>query len=283
MPKFDLAKCVVGTDLDFTKVRFVRTSGLRNLGLVIKTVTYGDLHKIQEEFEGVSMQIIAKNPWWIDQIEKVFDHHVHCERVRLDERLWSTAARFLLFVEQRGFDPRLLYSKAVDAENAFWTGVGGESVLYEDAHHFRSILRELQLPVFGLTSSDARTRFQPDIGAYGRIVYEVEHSIAMKHHRLAPSGIFDLIPQCDVIVSDPWHKEDLRLWEERVFPRYPDRPDRDHWVFVGDTIYDMRAALVAGVGTRIFLARHAHTDQPAEATHTAHSLTEAAAIIRSLF
>ena len=283
MPKFDLAKCVIGVDIDFTEVCFVFTRGLLMLARVIASVTNGDPHTIQEEYELISRQIIAKNPWWIDRIKKVFDQHIHCENVRLDECQWSTAARFLLYFEERGLDPRLLYSKAVEAESAFWTGVGEESFLYEDAHHFRSILRELQLPVFGLTSSDARTRFQPDIGAYGRIVYEVEHSIAMKHHRLAPSGIFDLIPQCDVIVSDPWRKEDRELWEKCVFPRYSDRPDRDHWVFVGDTIYDMHASLVADVGTRIFLARHAHTDQPAEATHTAHSLTEAAAIIRSLF
>lgn len=275
-------ECVVGTDLDFTITDFVRTEGALNQAKLVAGLIGGDPHTIQKELEEISLAIIDKDLKQIANIKRVFDEHIHCVDDPLEECLWSTAARFLFFMEVRGIDPKTLYAHANRAEHLFWKGVGDHSALYEDARHFREVLHELRLPVFALTSSDARTRFRSSVGPHGRLEYDVDHSIEMKYLRLQPSRVFDLIPRKDIIVSDPWHKHDIRLWNERVFPRYLDRPDREQWVFLGDTIFDMLAAQVAGVGTRIFLRRHKHTTVPSEATHVADSLTEAATIIRGL-
>lgn len=279
MSKISNNKCVIGVDIDFTIARFERSLGALNQARIVASVTGGNPEQIQMELEAISLQLIAKNRASIGVIERVFDLHVHPVGLKLEERLWSTAARFLVYIEEVGHDPTKYYHKAVEAEAAFWDGVGKMSGLYDDAQEFRETLRRFRLPVFALTSSDARTH----LCAEGRrIQYEFNHSIDLKYKRLQPSGIFDLIPREDIVVSDPWPKEDLRVWELRVFPRFPERPDRAEWIFVGDTVYDMHAALVAGVGTRIYLERHAHTKRPAEATHCVQSLTEAGALIEEL-
>lgn len=274
-------KCVFGVDIDYTVNEFVAKKGVKKLSRIISSITGVNWRIIYDELEAISHAVIGKNQTWIAAIEHMFDSHVHCVRERLIERLWSTVAKFLLYMESKGYDPKKLYRQAAKAENAFWEGVGEKSKLYYDAHDFREVVRSLELPLFALTSSDARTIYRGDVGPHGRIEYEVGHSIRMKHQRLALSGVNELIPPEDIIVSDPFPKEYEGLWHERVFPRYPQRPDREHWIFLGDTVYDMLAASVAGVGTRIFLNRH-NKSIPAEATHVVYSLTEAAQLVQGL-
>jgi hypothetical protein len=274
-------KCVFGVDIDFTVNEFVVDEGVKNLAQIISSITGENWRIIYDELEAISYAVIGKNQTWIAAIERMFDLHVHCAGDRLIERLWSIVAKFLLYMESKGFDPAKLYQQATDAENAFWEGVGEKSKLYHDAHDFRDVVRSLELPLFALTSSDARTIYRGDVGPHGRIEYDVGRSIRMKHKRLALSGVNALIPPQDIIVSDPFPKEDEGLWREQIFPRYPRRPDREPWVFLGDTVYDMLAASVAGVGTRIFLNRH-NKPIPAEATHVVYSLTEAAQLVQGL-
>lgn len=275
-------KCVVGTDLDYTKITFDHSLGGLNQARVVASVTGGSPECIQKELEAIGKQLIFKNTHFIQRVEAAFDAHVSSVGERLEERLWSTAARILVYLAEAGYDPARYYAKAVEAEAGFWGGVSQLSKLYDDAVEFRETLRLLGLPVFALTSSDARTQLVRDASGAEQIRYEVEHSIRLKHLRLKPSGIFDLISPEDVVVSDPWPKEDLRVWKARVFPRYPDRPDREHWVFLGDTSYDMHAALVAGIGTRIYIERHLNAKRPSEATHVVSSLAEAGALIEEL-
>lgn len=285
MKRIDLRKCVLATDIDFTVLKFIRDIGLQNQGVVVGEIVGKHPDIVGLEIEAISAQLIGHNVTVKKRVEEYFDAHIQCAILKLDERHWSMAAKVLMYLEDAGYDPRKHYATAVRAEHAFWAGVRDHSVLYEDTQYFCDFFRDRAIPMFGITSSDARTEFQRLSldDAVGRIAYDVERSIARKYDRFEPSGIYGHIPREDVIVADPWHKHDLRLWESRVFPRYLDRPDRSHWIMVGDTRFDMVAGKEAGIGTRILIKRHKDTKRVREATHIVYSLTEATRLIQDLF
>lgn len=112
-------KCVFGVDIDYTVNEFVAKKGVKKLSRIISSITGVNWRIIYDELEAISHAVIGKNQTWIAAIEHMFDSHVHCVRERLIERLWSTVAKFLLYMESKGYDPKKLYRQAAKAENAF--------------------------------------------------------------------------------------------------------------------------------------------------------------------
>lgn len=272
-------KCVVIADADHTLVIFEREIGALAQGAVVTRITGGDYVAVSVELESVAQKMIRGDRVWLIDMQKSFAEHIHCVGETLEESQWSSAAKILAYLRRLGHDPRRHYAAAVKAERYFWEGVRKESTLYEDAQYLTSFFRDQKIPLAVLTSSDARTRFRRSVGG-GRIEYSAEHSIKMKLCRFGPSGLFGIVPRRNVIVSDPWHKHNELLWKLRVFPRYPDRQDRQHWIMIGDTSFDMIAAQNAGVATRILVMRHEQTVP--EATHVVRSLTEAVHLVQRL-
>ncbi len=279
MGQIDLNLAVVMVDADHTLFKFRREEGSLAQADVVTKITGGDRSVVGAELEAIALEMIHGDPGWLTDMQTSFTEHVQCIDVPLEESQWSTAAKILAHLRRLGHDPRRYYAAAVRAEKAFWEGVRRYSTLYEDAQHLTSFFRDQKIPLAVVTSSDARTRFRRGVGG-GRIEYAVDHSIKMKLRRFGPSGLFGIVPRRNVIVADPWHKHDIQLWENRIFPRYPDRTDRQHWIMIGDTEFDMIAGLNARIATRILVKRH--TKHVAEATHVVHSLTEAVQLVQGL-
>lgn len=279
MSRIDRERAVVMVDADHTLFKFRRDEGSLAQADVVTEITGGDRSVVGAELEAIAVKMILGDPGWLADMQTSFAEHVQCIGVPLEESQWSTAAKILAHLRRLGYDPRQHYASAVRAEKAFWEGVRKYSTLYDDAQHLTSFFGREKIPLAVVTSSDARTRFRRGVGG-GRIEYAVDHSIKMKLRRFGPSGLYGIVPRRNVIVADPWHKHDIRLWENRIFPRYPDRPNRQHWIMIGDTEFDMIAGLNAGIATRILVMRHEKIVP--EATHVVHSLTEAVQLVQGL-
>lgn len=281
------ALLVAGFDVDYTLVEWLRRHGLLAAAPVLQqALPHLSVDEIIHRMDTLSMALLtgetATRETTTRRVMDAFARHVrtHTGDPHPKEVLWSQVSKSSLVCEDVGVDPREHYKTLVDAEHAFWDGVAANSGLYSDAAATIRQLRDAELDLFALTSSDARVALHR--GAPARPgphpYYSASIARAKKLQRFANSGLFDLLPAHDVIVCDPWHKEDAEVWRERVFPRFHHCPDRSRMAFVGDSRYDMVAASNVGIGVRIFVNRH-KTEAPHQATHTVDSLTEAAAII----
>lgn len=280
MSQLKTGEVVVGFDFDFTIGEFERTAALQETVSFVSDLPPFVGVDVRHELDSRVQRMIAGDHDLTLLVRRMFDRHVAQQRgARLQESTWSLFARLCLILTEREANPADFYGRLVSAEDLFWHGVSRDSKLFDGAGAILDWLHQKQVPVFVLTSSDARIRYH---AADHRVWYTPEHSIQAKRRRLAASGLGSHLSVDDAVIpSDPFSKDTLTAWENLVFRRFSDRPDRSQWVFVGDARYDMQGALAAEVGVRIFIHRHGHAVPP-EATHDVESIGELHKLLKDL-
>ncbi|MCX6780662.1 MAG: hypothetical protein NT003_00890 [Candidatus Magasanikbacteria bacterium] len=282
----------VGYDVDFTWIDWLRAHGLTAAAPVLQlALPHLAVEEIAAQMDRLSMALLTGGPeirlQTTRRVNAAFARHVRSNARPgygpPNECLWSQLSKSSLVCDENGVDPSKHYLTLVAAEHAFWKGVGENTQLYGDTAETIQMLRDAGMKMFALTSSDALVSLHPGTvqrpGSHP--YYSAPNARKMKLARIGMSGLLEVFPEGDVIVCDPWHKEDLEVWNNRVFPRFPEATDRRCWAFVGDSRYDMVAAYKAGIGTRIFLNRH-DLPMPEEANYLVYSLKQAADLILSL-
>ncbi len=280
---------LIGFDIDFTILDFNRACGLEAAAQKLRPVlTHMDVPTIVHGLNIQSEMMLGKHGQaaryaHAQHIETMFGAHTVAYRGHgLEEVAWSFFSKCAVLVQQHAIEPEAVYPHLVAAEHAFWTGVGKGSAFYPDALNMLMDLELMSVRRFFLTSSDARVMIKQP---HKKPFYSIPHARKLKLERFMHSGLFTspaVISPSEVVVTDPWKKENKHVWNRRVFPRFMGDANPSECAFVGDTIHDIDGAYEAGFGVRILVNRHPGATHSRHTTHVVEQLAEIPGIIAGI-